>query len=316
MENAVVESDRFRKIRQALLVVIPFVYGAVMLQSVTGELFLADDPGEMDFVRNVPFLRLFSGYDAFGLFRPVKNLLWIVFSRLAPIGIEWCHVLAIAIGMLSFFSLLALCRRLFKDEWKALAASSIWLLSPTLVSSAAWLSCVNIQLMAVFAALSIVLHDKAWDGDRFRASRIVFAGICLFLALVSYECAVAVAPILLTFDWILRPQRLQDRKAWFVHGIHWSIVFLFLVLRHFSGSVGTTGGRWIEATRGQLVISSPWFAMQHVASWFWPFGRFSVGGSYFWGEVSGAALAGCAEIGISILAFALSIRKSRLSLSF
>ena len=287
-----------------------------MLQSVTGELFLADDPGEMDFVRNVPFLRLLSGYDAFGLFRPIKNLLWFVFSRLAPIGIEWCHVVAIAIGILSFFSLLALCRRVFTNEWKALAASSVWLLSPTLVSSAAWLSCANIQLMAAFAALTIVFHDKAWDDDSFRTSRIVFADICLFLSLVSYECAVAVAPILLAFDWLLRPQRLRTRRAWFVHGSYWAIVFLYLLLRHFSGSVGTTGGRWIEATRAQLIVSSPWFAMQHVTSWFWPFGRFSVGGSYVWGEVSGATLAGCAALGIAMLAFALVVRRSHPALSF
>lgn len=316
MEHNISESNQSPKLRNALLILVPFVYGAVMLQSVTGELFLADDPGEMDFVRIRTLPQLLFGYDAFGLFRPVKNLLWIVFSRLAPIGIDWCHVVAIAIGILSFFSLLALCRRIFKDDWKALAASSVWILSPTLVSSAAWLSCVNIQLMAVFAALTIIFHDMAWDGDRFRASRIAFAGLFLFLALVSYECAVAVAPILLAFDCLLRSQRLRDRKAWFVHGIYWSIVFLFLVLRHFSGSVGTTGGRWIEATRGQLIVSSPWFAMQHVASWFWPFGRFSVGGSYVWGEVSGAILVGCATIGIVILGFALMARKNRPALSF
>lgn len=307
---------RSRKLRKVLCFLVPFVYGAVMLQSVTGELFLADDPGEMDFVRIRTLPQLLCGYDAFGLFRPVKNLLWIVFFRLSPIGIEWCHVVSIAIGILSFFSLLALNRRVFKNEWKALAAASVWLLSPTLVSSAAWLSCTNIQLMAAFAALTIVFHDKAWDDDAFRKSRIVYADICLFLSLVSYECAVAVAPILLAFDWLLRPQRLRNGREWFVHGSYWAIVFLYLLLRHFSGSVGTTGGRWIEATRAQLIVSSPWFAIQHITSWFWPFGRFSVGGSYVWGEVSGTTLAGCAVLGIAMLSFALMIRRSRPALSF
>ncbi len=304
------------KARKALVILVPFVYGAVALQSVTHKLFPADDPGELDFVRSFSVLRLLTGYDVFGLFRPVKNALWLVFSALEPFGVEWCHVFAIVVGILSFFPVRALCRRVSGNEWKALAAASIWLLSPTLVSCTAWLSCLNIQVMVAFAALAVVFHDKAWDGGSFRPSRTAAACVFLFLALVSYECAVAVAPILLAFDWILRPKRLRNRRAWRPHAFYWAIVFLFLVLRHFSGAVGKAGGRWIEATRGQLVVSSPWFAVQHVASWFWPFGRFSVGGSYAWGEVSPVILATCAVAGFAVLALAWAIRKRRPALSF
>ncbi len=307
---------RSRKRRQILCFLVPFVYGAVALQSVTDKLFPADDPGELDFVRSFSVLRLLTGYDVFGLFRPVKNAIWLVFSKLEPFGIEWCHVFAIVVGILSFFPVKALCRRVSGNEWKALAAASIWLLSPTLVSCTAWLSSLNIQVMVAFAALAIVFHDKAWNGESFRPSRTIAACVFLFLALVSYECAVAVPPILFAFDWILRPKRLRNRRAWRPHAFYWAIVFLFLVLRHFSGAVGKAGGRWIEATRGQLVVSSPWFAVQHVASWFWPFGRFSVGGSYAWGEVSPVILATCAVAGFAVLALAWAIRKRRPALSF
>ena len=335
-----IDDIRSRKLRQILCFLVPFVYVAVALQSVTGKLFVADDPGELDFVRSFSILRLLVGYDAFGLFRPVKNALWLVFSALEPFGVEWCHVFAIAIGILSFFPVRALCRRVSGNDWKALAAAAIWLLSPTLVSCVAWLSCLNIQAMVAFAALAIVFHDKAWDGGAFRPSRTAAACVFLFLALVSYECAVAVAPILLAFDWILRPGRLSGRDAptarppdgrfletslpsdgggrrtWIPHAFYWTVAFLFLVLRHFSGAVGKAGGRWIEATRGQLVVSSPWFAMQHLASWFWPFGRFSVGGSYVWGEVSTMVLAACALAGFAVLALAFAFRKRRPALSF
>ena len=305
-----------RKLRQILCFLVPFVYGAVALQSVTDKLFPADDPGELDFVRTLPVLRLLTGYDTFGLFRPVKNALWLVFSALEPFGIEWCHVFAIAVGILTFFPVQALSRRIAGSDWKALAAASVWLLSPTLVSCVAWLSGLNIQVMVAFAALAIVFHDKSWDGKAFRPLKIVLACVFLFLALVSYECAVAVAPILLAFDWILRPERLRSRRAWLPHAFYWAIVFLFLALRLFSGAVGKAGGRWIEATRGQLVVSSPWFAMQHLASWFWPFGRFSVGGSYVWGEVPPAVLATCAVAGFAVIALAFALRKRRPALSF
>ena len=307
---------RSRKLRKILCFLVPFVYGAVMLQSVTDKLFRSDDPSEMDFVRNNPIFRLLTGYDAFGLFRPVKNQLWIVFSHLAPAGIEWCHVFAIAVGVLSFCPVRALCRRVSGSDWKALAAASAWLLSPTLVSCVAWLSCLNIQTMVAFAALAVVFHDKAWEGGSYRPSRTIVACIFLFLALVSYECAVAVAPILLAFDWILRPERFRSRRAWLPHASYWAIVFFYLVLRHFAGAKGTAGGRWIEATRVQLIVSSPWFAMQHVTSWFWPFGRFSVGGSYVWGEVPPAILAACAVAGFAVLALAFALRKRRPALSF
>ena len=311
-----IDDIRSRKLRQILCFLVPFVYGAVALQSVTDKLFVADDPGELDFVRSFSVLRLLTSYDVFGLFRPVKNALWLVFSALEPFGVEWCHVFAIAIGILSFFPVRALCRRVSGNDWKALAAAAIWLLSPTLVSCVAWLSCLNIQAMVAFAALAVVFHDRAWDDGAFRPSRTAAACVLLFLALVSYECAVAVAPILLAFDWILRPERLRNRRAWIPHAFYWTVVLLFLFLRHFSGAVGQAGGRWIEATRGQLIVSSPWFAMQHLASWFWPFGRFSVGGSYVWGEVSPAVLAACAVAGVAVLALAFVLRKRRPALSF
>ena len=311
-----VDDVRSRKHRQILCFLVPFIYGAVALQSLTDKLFPADDPGELDFVRTLPVSRLLTGYDVFGLFRPVKNALWLVFSALEPFGVEWCHMFAIAIGILSFFPVRALCRCVSGSDWKALAAASVWLLSPTLVSCVAWLSCLNIQVMVAFAALAIVFHDEAWDGGLFRLSRTVLACAFLFLALVSYECAVAVAPILLAFDWILRPERLRNRRAWLPHVCYWAVVFFYLFLRHFSGAKGSAGGRWIEATRGQLVVSSPWFAVQHLTSWFWPFGRFSVGGSYVWGEVSPAILAACTVAGVAFFALAFVLRKRRPALSF
>ena len=306
----------FGTLRKILLFLVPFLYAAVLCNSVTDELFWSDDPEEMQFVRTLPLWSLVSGHDAFGYFRPVKNILWLVFSKLEPFGIEWCHAVAIAIGILSFYPVLALCRRILGNEWKALAAAAAWLFSPTLVSSAAWLSCVNIRIMVVFAALSIVFHDKAWDGGIFRPSCVVFSVIFLFLALVSYECAVAVPFVLIAFDGLLRPERFREREIWRSHAFYWAVTVLYLVLRHFVAAIGSAGGRWIQASQGQLVLSSPYFTARHFADWFWPFGRFSVGGSYVWGDVSPAILAGCAVFGIAVVASAVLFRKRFPALCF
>ena len=130
MANGNKESDRSWKIRQALLILVPFVYAAVMLQSVTDKLFPADDPGELDFVRTLPVLRLLTGFDTFGLFRPVKHALWLVFSALEPFGVEWCHAFALAVGILSFFPVRALCRRVPVHDRKAPAARTAGETSP------------------------------------------------------------------------------------------------------------------------------------------------------------------------------------------
>lgn len=299
---------------------IPFLlslaYVALLCNSIATELFWSDDPEEMDFVRSRPFVQLLFGHDAFGYFRPIKNILWFVFSRLEPLGIEWCHVLAIAIGIVSFFPVLSLCRRILENEWKALAAAAVWLLAPTLVSSVAWLSCVNIQVMVAFAATAIVFHDKAWDRGAFRRSQVVFASVFLLLALLSYECAVALGPILIAFDWILRPERLRDGNARIAHVCYWVTIGLYVALRSLAGAIEKMSPRWIEATRAQLVLSSPFFTARHFVDWFWPFGRFSVGGSYFWGETPPIVLAGCAATGVAVVVFALFARKRFPALSF
>lgn len=309
-------SIRQDKVRKALTFLLPFVYVAVLSGSVTGEVFWADDPGELAFVRNAASVWSLCGYDVFQLFRPVKNFIWLGFSFLEPFGLEWCHAVSVVFGVLSIFPVLALCRRVFGSEWKALAAVAVWILSPTLVSSVAWLSCLNIQVMVAFVSLAIVFHDKAWDGGSVRIPSVLVSGLFLFLALVSYECAIAAVPIVLLFDVLLRHGRLRFRKAWMVHAFYWFVAATYLVLRWSVGAKEKMAGRWVVGERWQLIVSSPYFTLQHFASWFWPFGRFTVTGSYQWGDVSPAVLVGCAALCFAVLAFVLFSWRKRPVLCF
>ncbi len=309
------ESARIEKIRKGLLALIPFAYATALSPSISASLFWADDGVTFTFIRRIPsFWRLF-GSDVFQLFRPIKNLIWFGFEKLHPFGLEWCHLIAIVIGAISFFPLLFLFDRIFATRWKALAAAAVWLFAPTLASSAAWLSCVNVRIMVVFAALAITNHDKAFEAGTFRSWRAVLAGLFLFLSLVSYECAVAVVPILFLFDLQLRPGRLQLNTARMAHIGYWAIALLYLILR-FLASGKTHAGWWINAERWQLVVSSPYFTVKHFLCWFWPFGKFTVLGSYRWGDAPGWILAVCAVLGIGVLLFALLCWKRLSVLSF
>lgn len=286
---------------KSALVLVPAVYCAVLSPSVSDCFFWADDSQALQFVESARSFRNLFCSDAFGLFRPVKNCLWVAISFLSQMGIEWCHLAAIAIGAISFFPVLALFRRILDSEPKAILAAALWLLSPTLVSSVAWLSCLNIQLMAIFAALAMTCHDSAWDTGVLRPSRICFACLFLFLSLVSYECAVAAVPLLFFFDLLLRPWRFKEKTTWTVHATYWFVFSLYLILRTASASRTTMTGAWADATRWQLIVSSPLFAIQHFSTWFWPFGRFSVFGGYRWGDVSILTLAACWCLGALIL---------------
>ena len=285
------------------------LYVTVVSFSFDGGWFIADDREELLFVRKTESIARIFGSDVFGLFRPVKNLLFLLFSHLSVYGIRTCRYVGLAIGLITFLPVRQMFGRIFGSDSKAIFAAAVWILSPTLVSSVAWLSGLNIMIMAMFVALTLLFHDMAWDGGSFRFSRICFAIVFLFLALVSYECAIAVFPSLILFDALLRHGRIRTRHAWASYACYAATIAFYAILRYFASAKTSMSGSWCQAERWQLVVSSPWFTAQHFASWFWPFGRFTVMGNYEWGDVPVWRLVACSVAGLSILAGAILIRK-------
>lgn len=303
------------KLYTIAFLLIPLVYVAVLSFSVSNECFWADDFTSLRFVRGLSSVWSLFGHDSFNYFRPVKNIVWFGFSKLAPFGLEWCHVVSICIGALSFFPVQALFRRVLGSKGKALAAAAVWLLSPTLVSCSAWLSCTNIQIAISFASLAIVCHDSIWRHGSISLLRVILACLFLFLSLLSYECMIATTPILLAFDCLLRSERLKSSRGKSVHLAYWVITLVYLYLRHLS-CARDSSALWVDAERWQLVVSSPYFTIRHFSIWFWPFGQFTVLGNYRWGDIPLWELAGCAVLGIVVLVLAFLIRRKNPILSF
>jgi len=276
------------------------LYVAIQSFAVTASWFVADDAQELAFVRSMEHWWQLFGVDSFGLFRPVKNLLFFTFAALEPFGIVAIRSLAIAIGLLSFFPVRAFFRRVFADERFALLGAAIWILSPTLVSSVAWLSCVNIQLMCAFAAGAFVCHDK---------NRPIGAALLLFFSCVSYECAVAVGPAIVVFDFFLCPERFRSRRGWLCYVFYAVVTLGFLALRHVLGGVHSVNGSFANCTRLDIVLASGYFTCQHFLSWLWPFGRFAVFGGYAAGRVPMGLILVCwAIVGLTAV-LALVLRR-------
>lgn len=286
-------SEVFKKYHRVTMCVLPLLYLAVMSLSVSRWVFRVDDYQQFQYVGEMDsFWSLFRA-DVFGLMRPVKNLLFLGFLHIAPFGLQWCHVVGIVIGAISFFPVSSLCRRILGSETKGTIAAAAWLFAPTLVLSAAWLSTVNILIMTAFATGAISLHDSAWDNGLYRRSRILGASLCLIVALFSYECAIATFPLIILFDLFLRPNRLRTREAIRSYVLYAAIVLAFLVLRKIDASVISTTGCFYGTTRIQRIVSSPYFVVYHFLWWLWPFGRFRIAGAYTWGMVPGITLVAC-----------------------
>lgn len=267
-----------------LLTVVTFV--TVHSFGMSPSWFPADDLAELSFVNGIDSNVKLLGQDVFGLFRPIKNLLFFLFSQLPP-DVRFCRLISILVGVGSFFCICSLFRRIFSHPWQSALASAVWLLSPTQVSSVAWLSCVNIQLMCAFAALAVVCHDR--ESLRWRLA----AAGWLFLALVSYENAVVVGPVIFGFDLLLRPCRLRMRSFWMAYGGYAAITLLYLLLRCLIGSGTSVAGSFDGVSRLEMCAASAYFTIWHFLTWLWPFGRFAVFGGYCHGDVLAWTLAAC-----------------------
>jgi len=282
-------------------------YAAIQAMALTAPWFPADDAQQLAFVRGLEGLGRLFGVDSFGLFRPVKNLLFLLFAWLEPLGMPAVRLLAIALGLATYFPVRAFFRCVFGDERYALLGAAIWLLAPTLVSSVVWLSCVNIQLMCGFAAAAFVCHDRG---------RPVWTSLCLFLACVSYESAVAIGPCLVVFDFFLRAERFRARRTWGRYALYAMVTLVFLAVRHLVGSVHAVNGSFANCSRFDIVCASASFVCQHFLSWLWPFGRMTVFGGYAAGSVPTATLVASWVLVVACVILALALRRRRPAIGF
>ncbi len=292
------------KMEKPVVALVVVFYVAIQSFAVTAPFFSADDMNELFHVRTFvgdAWWRWF-GPDAFELFRPVKNLMFLLFDWMLPWGgVMSCRMAAIAIGIASFVPVLCLCR-LVATSGVALFLAAVWFLSPTLVSSAAWLSCVNIQIMVAFAAGAMILHDRG---------RYVCSAICLAVALLSYESAVAVGPVVVAFDFFLRPSRFHSRRGWWSYALYAGVTLIYLVIRGAVGSAGGVHGSFAGAGRLDIVFASAYFTCLHLLAWVWPFGRMALFGSYVPGDVSPMVLISCWLFLLAMAVFALLTRRRR-----
>lgn len=292
------------------MLAIALCYIAIHLQSVRAPFFPLDDIQELYHIRSRNSWIDMIFFDFYGFFRPVKNLLFIAFDALYRSGgMVPVHALAISVGLFSLIMVNMLFRRLLDSHW-CLAASAIWLLAPTMVSSTAWLSAVNLQMMTGFAAASLIFYyDPGAQNGEQQWRRLGLCWIFTMLALTSYEGAISLAPILFAIDFYLRPERLRNKRVWIQYAVLASAFVLYMILRDIRGTAWELQGSFTNMARDSVIVSSPYFTLLHLSDWLWPFGRQALFGGYYWGQVSIAYLTLYAVLLWGLIAFALFARK-------
>lgn len=294
-------------------------YIAICACSIRAPFFPLDDWDELYLVRSSNSWTSLLGTDLYHFFRPVKNLIFVVYNWLYNQGgMVPVRTVAIAIGVLSACAVFKLCCRLLGDRAWALVATAIWLLSPTLVSSTVWLSAsTNVLPMVGLAAAALIFHDLACESEELGAAnaniRIIIwsalALLCLFLALFSYEGALSVVALFFAMDWYLHPARLRRFSTWRLYVLYGLALITYLILRHYAQSTQNVLGGFSNVSRLEAAFSSGYLTMLHIGIWLWPFNRMALLGGYYWGQVSIVELVAYYLIVLAAAAFAILWRR-------
>ncbi|MCW1924154.1 tetratricopeptide repeat protein [Luteolibacter arcticus] len=250
-------------------------------------------PSFLDDLDHAAHVTHFSGWkdtlgtDCFGLFRPFKNIVYYSFHRFGtPPPLLW-HSIPLGLYLGAVAAVFALSRRLTSSSLAGLAAAALWALSATQTTTVIWMACFNISLSVILICLAVLQYDRSWDSARPWAGRLPACLVLTFLALVSYETALCIAPVCVATD-VLRKRRLFSKPALLRYAALAAVTLGFLVLRHQLGGVSKANYNNFsfdpEMPLWKLSVSAPWLMWRHFSMWFFPFGRVEFMSTYIWGK--------------------------------
>ena len=137
----------------------------------------------------------------------------------------------------------------------------------------------------------------AYDAMRDESGRrpVLFGALAVFfllLGLLSYETAIATAPLLVLID-AYRGRKIFCKRSMVIYGVIAAIVVSWLVYRQLSGIPGVRGDNPSfppGMPHWQVSASASYFLWTHFLMWLAPGGRLETFGSYIWDRSVPAAI--------------------------
>lgn len=275
-------------LRSALRVGLPVLLLAAVVLIAFQQVFKSplsyDDTPSIGHVRAFTSWHQIWGPDIFGFFRPVKNLFFSLVEQ-AGGGLALYHGANLAAYYLAACGVFCLALRLSGNALVSFAAAVIWAISPTGGTVAAWVSCFNISIAAASMAFCVIAYDMMRSDS---CRRPILAGTAatffLCLGLLSYETAIATAPLLVLAD-AFRGRRVFSKRSMAIYSAIAIIVIAWLVCRESTGASNMrlqNPALAPDMPAWQMSASAPYFLWTHLLMWAAPSGRLETFGSYLW----------------------------------
>src|SRR5271166_1192369 len=143
-------------------------------------------------------------------YRPLMTLtylfLWKIFGD-SPVGYHLFNVLVNALVVMCVYFA---GRELFKDRWIALIAATLFAIHPVHTETVDWIAAVPDLEATLFCLLAFYAYVKGPGSDWRRQALVV---ICFFLALLSKEPALMLAPLVVYYEHFVREGRRETTFA-------------------------------------------------------------------------------------------------------
>lgn len=252
---------------------------------------IMDDLDQLEFIKGFNCLWDCFGRDCYGLFRPSKNILFLLASILPGEVNLTAHCISALLFITASITTYSWIRLWFKDIRLAAAGVAIWCLAPTMVSSISWFSCANILLCSIFFMSALTLWEYAQcqiEESRYHRGAILFLASQLFYcaSFFSYEVAIALPFIAIAQDY-LRERNLLSKKSLSIYITCFAVTASMLVIRWMASSGATplnTG--FAPISNSLLIFASAFLFVDHLLLWAFPYGRQEILGTFVFGETA------------------------------
>jgi hypothetical protein len=246
-----------------------------------------DDQDHVAHVANLSGWKDTLGIDAFGMFRPFKNIVFYAFHRFGtPPPLLW-HGIPLGFNFAAIAAVFALARRLTSSPGAGLTVAALWAFSATQTTTVLWMSCFHISLAACLLCLAVLQYDRSWDSARPWSVCLPACLVLSFLAMLSYETSVCIAPLCVATD-AMRRRRIFSKPALIRYAALAAVTLGYIALRFQARSGSNVNpsnlGLDPEMPLWQLSVSAPWLMWRHFSMWFFPFGRLEFMSTYLWGK--------------------------------